>query len=394
MNAASHPTVPAPDATSAAGHGRIRSVARRFILPVAVSAVFILWAPFIGEIRNVLKRTFPDEFIALVAGASGLALGAALVTAIVRIRANRLRRYGALALAVALFAAYIWKFRTGNSEVDAVELFHFVEYGLVAFLFYRAVRPLGDVSMVILTLLFGTLVGTLEEWLQWLVPTRVGDARDVFLNLYAVGCGLIFSFGLMPPDGFLWRLGRASLRHTLRFAAAVVLSFAAFFHGAHLGYEIRDEEIGRFRSSFTTAQLETLSVRRAFAWARNPPTRLELVGVEDFYLTEGGWHAQARNTAYVARDFFTAWKENRILETYFDPFLDLRSFSSGEPHRWAPAQRAEVEAALGPPRQQEFFSEAMRSRIAVRPSKGQLWVGALALTLALLVLARRPGGGA
>lgn len=368
-------------------------MARHFIPPVAVSAVFILWAPFIGEIRDALKRTFPDEFIALVAGASGLALGAALVTAIVRIRANRRRRYGALALAVALFAAYVWTFRTGNAEVDAVELFHFVEYGLVAFLFYRAVRPLGDVSIVVLTLLFGTLVGTLEEWLQWLVPTRVGDARDVFLNLYAVGCGLIFSFGLTPPDEFMWRLRRTALRQTLRFTAAVVLSFAAFFHCAHLGYEIRDQEIGRFRSFFTAVQLETLSVRRALEWGRNPPTRLALVGVEDFYLTEGGWHAQARNTAYVARDFFTAWKENRILEKHFDPFLDLRSFSSGEPHRWAPAQRAEVETALGPPRQQEFVSEAMRSRISVRPSKVQLWMGALALALAPLVLARRVGRG-
>ncbi len=362
---------------------------RRFLPPIAVSAVFILWAPFIGEIRNYLRRTFPGEFIVIVAGLSALALATALVIAIVRIRAHRLRRYGTLALAVALFAAYIWKFRTGNAEVDAVELFHFVEYGLVAFLFYRAVRPFADPSIVLLTLLFGTLVGTLEEWLQWLVPTRVGDARDVFLNLYAVTCGILFSLGLLPPDGFAWRLPRASVGQTLRFAAAVLLSFAAFFHCAHLGYEIRDEEIGRFRSFFTAAQLEALMARRALEWQRNPPTRLALVGIEDFYLTEGGWHAQARNTAYAARDFSVAWNENRILEKYFDPFLDLHSFSSGQVHRWAPAQRAEVEAGLGPGRGPEYLSDAMRSRIYVAPTKVQFWTGALALGLVLLVLGLR-----
>jgi len=362
----------------------------RFIPPIAVSALFILWAPFIGEIRNWIKATFPGQFVELVGGAVVGALGAALLVAVVRIRARRLRRYGALAAAAALFAAYILAFRTGNNEVDAVELFHFVEYGLVTYLFYRAIRPSGDPSVVILTLLFGVLVGTLEEWFQWFLPTRVGDARDVFLNLYAVTCGIVFSVGLTPPDHFSWRLQPASIRQTLRLAAAVLVAFALFFHCAHLGYEIQDQEIGRFRAFFTADELGALTADRARAWAQNPPRRLELLGKEDFYLTEGGWHAQARNTAYTARDFFTAWQENRILEKYYDPFLDLHSFSSGDRHRWAPEQRREVEAGAAAGAGGDYVSGAMLDRIDVRPSKPVFWAVTAVLAAALLLLS---GGG-
>lgn len=366
-----------------------------FIPSIVAAAVVILWAPFIGEIRNWIKATFPGQFVELVGGAVVGALVAALITAVVRIRTHRVRRYGALAAAAALFVAYLLAFRTGNNEVDAVELFHFVLYGLVTWLFYRAVRPAGDSSILILPLLFGVLVGTIDEWFQWLLPTRVGDARDVFLNLYAVVCGLVFSLGLTPPDGFLWRLRPSSVRQTLRFAAAVVLTFGVFFHCAHLGYEIRDPEVGRFRSFHTAEELIALSADRARAWELNPPRRLELLGKEDFYLTEGGWHAQARNAAYARREFVMAWQENRILEKYYDPFLDLNSFSSGDRHRWAPEQRREVEGGAGGA-SSAYVSAAMLGRIYIRPSKpvfGAVTVGLAAVILAFSRRGLRQRGG-
>jgi hypothetical protein len=360
----------------------------RFIPPVAASVLVILWAPFIGEIRNWIKAAFPGQFVWLVGGAVASALAVAFAIALVRIRTSRLRRYGAVTAAFALMAAYMLAFRTGNGDVDAVELFHFVLYGLVTWLFYRAVRTAADASILILTLLYGVLVGTIDEWFQWLLPTRVGDAGDVFLNLYAVVCGLAFSLGMMPPDGLRWRLSPPSVRRVLGLSAVVVASFGAFFSSAHLGYEIRDPEIGRFRSFHTAEELAALGADRARAWANNPPRRLELLGREDFYLTEGGWHAQARNVAYARRDLVTAWKENRILETYYDPFLDLHSFGSGERHRWAPEQRREVEAGAGAA-SSAYVSGAMLDRIHTRPSKGTLGAVTTLLAVALAVLSRR-----
>ena len=47
-------------------------------------------------------------------------------------------RYARVAAGVALFVSYVVTFSTGDPSVDVVERFHFVEYGLIAFFFYRA----------------------------------------------------------------------------------------------------------------------------------------------------------------------------------------------------------------------------------------------------------------
>lgn len=358
---------------------------RRFVAPVAVSALFILWTPFIGDVRDALRRLLPDRFVLVVGGTVVLLVAVAVVTALVRIGTARLPRYGALATALGLFAIWLWKFRTGQGEVDAVELVHFVEYGLVALLFYRAVHPLADPSVVGLTLLYGTLVGTLEEWVQWFVPTRVGEARDVALNLYAVGCGLLFGLGWQPPVSFTWRLSAPARRRLLRFAAVVLVLLAAFVDCAHLGHEIRDPEIGRFRSFFTASELLALRDARAVEWRLRPPTRLPRLGKEDYYLTEGGWHAQARNEAYARQAFDVAWRENRILEKYFTPFLDLRSFTSGQLHRWPPEQHAEVEAGRAGARGADYLSPAGGSRVAIWPPRTVFWTVVLTLAVGLVV---------
>jgi hypothetical protein len=348
-----------------------RPGARRFLPPVLVSLVFIAWAPFIGQIRNWLKATLPGAWVGLVAGGIGLALLVAIVAAVASIRDRRLVRYGLLAAAVGLFAGYAWWVQTGNAEVDAVERFHFIEYGIVASLFYRAFLPRGDRSVGVLALLAGFLVGTLEEWVQWLVPTRTGVAEDVCLNLVALVCGLCFAAGLMGPEPFRRPAGRTSWPLISRMAAVVLLVFAAFFHCAHLGHEIDNGE-ERFRSYFTAAALERLTEVRREEWQRAPPTQLRALGVEDYYMTEGGWHVRARNDAYGRGDFRTAWHENRILEKHYEPFLDVVSFVGNARHRWHPDQRAEVEGKR--PQAAGYLSATLVDRIVVRPAKPVYWV--------------------
>ncbi len=360
----------------------------RLVAPVLVALLVVLSSPFIGELRNLLKSAFPASWTRLVIGVVGLAFAGAFVAAVARIRAHRWRRYGGLALSAALLVFYAARARTGNAEVDAVQLFHFVEYGLVTFLFYRAVRPAGDLSVVLLPLLCGVLVGVFEEWLQWLVPIRTGEIGDVLIDAEAVACGIVFSLALAPPDRLSLRLPAESRRRVLDVAAAMVLVVAGFIHCAHLGYAIHDAEIGRFRSYFTADTLLRLGPARAGSWRAHPPERLPILGIEDYYMTEAGWHVQRRNTAYTAHDFQTAWRENRILEKYFDPFLDIKSFIGHERHRWAPAQREEVEAGRGPAPPGAWVSRAGEGRIWVRPTKRELWLVALTLAAVLLAASR------
>ena len=83
----------------------------------------------------------------------------------------------------------------GNPESDVVEHVHFVEYGIVTWLFYRAWLGLGDAGVLVLPLLAGLAVGTMEEWFQWFLPARVGELRDIFLNGAAIVTGLAVQRG-------------------------------------------------------------------------------------------------------------------------------------------------------------------------------------------------------
>ena len=282
---------------------------------------------------------------------------------------------------------YAATMRTGVPDVDAVERIHFVEYGLVATLFYRAMPGVPLRAVVPMTLLIGTLVGIGEEWLQWLVPTRVGDVRDVFLNLYALACGLLFAIGLYPPEPASGRQSTLRWQRLLCLASIVVASFAGFFHSAHLGYELDDPAIGRFRSFFTFKQLAETAADRAQGWQRDPPTSLDPFAIQDHYLVEGAAHVQRRNEAYASGSYRESWLENAILEEFYDPVLDQRGVDGGVPHRWPPAQRTEVESKGAGQGVDAYVSPVNMDRVFVSPSKAGLWTIAAAVAGSLLAAA-------
>src|SRR5688500_5935017 len=153
-----------------------------------------------------------------------------------RIREHRAWRYGALIAAMTIAVLYARATSTGNPDIDVVEYFHFVEYGAITFLFYRVWSKRRDVTSFALPVPAGLLVGTLDESLQAFIPTRVGELHDVFLNGAAIGCGLLFSIGLDPPERLVALRDRRS-RITLAACTALVIAAGALFlHTVHLGY--------------------------------------------------------------------------------------------------------------------------------------------------------------
>jgi hypothetical protein len=230
-----------------------------------------------------------------------------------------------------------------------VELFHFLQYGTIAFLFYRAWQPAEDVSILLLPILCGVMVGTTEEWFQWFIPNRVGEMKDVLLNLVALGTGLMFAVALQPPREWRTQPARASRRRVAIAGAATLVAFAAFFTIVHLGSRVEDIEIGAFESRWTVDRLLAIQAQKRAQWLTSPPpVRLVRLSREDQYLTEGIQHVRERNRLWDAGRARDAWLENRILEKYYEPVLDTPTHE-GAGHRWPPAQRADAEfrAAAG-----------------------------------------------
>ncbi|MGH9173078.1 MAG: hypothetical protein ACRD1H_01905, partial [Vicinamibacterales bacterium] len=110
---------------------------------MAVSATLVLSAPFIGQVRTAIRQAAGGNFATIVAAGVAAAAGIAIVYALTRITTRRVPRYAALAAALVIGVGYALVARTGNPEVDAVERFHFIEYGIITMLFYKAWRPAG-----------------------------------------------------------------------------------------------------------------------------------------------------------------------------------------------------------------------------------------------------------
>jgi VanZ family protein len=322
----------------------------------AVSGAVVLSAPFMGQVRAMLRSAFPGRFATVVAGTVALVVVAAVAIALTRVRERRAGRYAAILGAVVVAAAYSFATASGTPDVDAVERVHFLEYGFISLLFYRARRPAADLSMIALPVASGIIVGTLEEWFQWFIPNRVGEARDVLLNLVAIGCGLAFSIGLDAPSPFSWRLRRGSSTAIGLWTGAAVLVFALFLHGVHLGYEIRDPETPRFKSRYTSDQLTAQARDRAERWRTAPPATLVRLSREDQYMDEGLWHIRRRNESWQANDFAAAAGENRILEKFFAPVIDTPSYAAPGIGRWPGAQREDADRRR--PASVEYVSDA------------------------------------
>jgi VanZ family protein len=387
--------MPEPDVHLRQGYGgqvppRFRR--RSFAFAILVAAALVLGAPFIGQLRSAIRGAFPGRLALIVGAAVGAALVVAFATALIRIRDRRPLRYGLLAAALVIGAGYALAAATGIPESDAVERFHFVEYGLITLLFYRAWRPAGDLSVLILPALAGLIVGACDEWYQWFIPARVGELKDIFLNLVAIGCGLLFAGALDPPEPFIWRLRAESWRRVGLMEAAAVLVVAAFFHAVHLGHEIREGAV-TFDSRYTRTQLLGLAAERAQRWRTNPPPlQLKRMSREDQYMTEGLQHVQRRNDAWKEGDFTAAWQENLILEQYFAPVLDTPSYASPTPPRWPPEQRADAEArgTTAAANGTAYVSQAYPYKLYVWPPvRYWLAVGAIVMAILGAALARK-----
>ena len=361
-----------------------RSRAARFILAIVVSTALVLSAPFIGFVRSWIRATFPGQFVRIVGGAIAVLGAAAIVAAILRIRQDRLLRYGALISALGFAVWFSVLEATGNPDVDVVQRFHFVEYGVITFLFYRAWRRLGDPAILVMPVLAALLVGTADEWLQWFIPNRVGEIADILLNGIAIGCGLLFSLGADPPDNFQWTFRPGSIIHVGRLAAITVVALALFVHIVHLGYDIRDQEAGKFKSRYSMSALPALAEAKRADWQIHPPPlALQRVSREDQYMTEGVTHVQRRNEMLAANDVKGAWMENLILEKYYAPVLDTPSYISRTGHRWSAEQRALVSsrAAGSDP---SYVSTANPYPI-VAWSRGLFWFASIATAAAVWV---------
>ncbi len=87
-----------------------------------------------------------------------------------------------LLLVAVTFAWLCWRMR-GNPE----ETFHFIQYGVLSWLLFRAFsQGIRGPSVFFAASMAGICVGIVDELIQWIMPTRTFDFRDIGFNALAV----------------------------------------------------------------------------------------------------------------------------------------------------------------------------------------------------------------
>lgn len=300
------------------------------------------------------------------------------------------------------------------------ETIHFLEYGLLSFLFYRALRHhVRDVTIYFTVSFVVLFVGTIDEVIQWVVPTRVGDFRDVWLNFLA---GALFQLGLwkgIRPRIISEKIQPGSVRilsvvvtgcmillgvcasmtpPRVAFIAEKIAPLSYLRDEHHMmceyGYKHTDREAGIFYSRFTKEELRAIDRDRQrmyshildehadepygdFLKTYNPLTAPFLYEMRihifrrDQYELRGSQAKDPNRSEY----YTIAQRENRILEEYFGETLRRTVY------RWPDGKKVGIEGLADPNR---LYESPVSSDLFTRFSERGLWF-AIGLSVCLLL---------
>jgi len=69
------------------------------------------------------------------------------------------------------------------------ERVHFLEYGILGLLVYNGFEKRG-IKIIFLSIFLVALFGAIDELIQWYLPNRVGDIRDIVMNAVSGAMGV------------------------------------------------------------------------------------------------------------------------------------------------------------------------------------------------------------
>ena len=187
---------------------------------LAWCAVILCSVPMARALQGLVVGTVGrDAYLVVVFLALALALGLSIRHSWRVVGPELGRRLPWLVVPGLVAAGWTWQLRHAPEEA-----LHFVEYGVLGLLLFRALRfSIPDRALFPAVILLGALFGVLDELVQWLVPGRFWDLRDVSVDTMAVVLGLVALGGALRPPELSRRSSPRSVRRLCGLAAGLVL---------------------------------------------------------------------------------------------------------------------------------------------------------------------------
>lgn len=163
---------------------KLRKILLSWLWVFLCALAIFFTVPLARKIQNFVSalvgRSFFGYLVLFAAAATFLVVGYILYF---RLNIRKLRNYLWL-----VFISAIYVYFTLKLWANPEEAVHFIQYGFLGFFLFKALHHhIDDKGIYLAAFLVGTLVGTFDEILQWIVPGRYFDLRDVGLNALSSG---------------------------------------------------------------------------------------------------------------------------------------------------------------------------------------------------------------
>jgi len=374
--------------------------------------------PLARGIQRFVGATLGRQaFLYSVLAALAAGFLALLYVLIVRLGIRTPARYFWLIVAGGLYLHFILQLK--KSPEEAV---HFLEYGLLGFLLFRALnRSIRDKSVYFTAALSTLLIGTFDEILQWSMPGRYWDFADAGLNGLSGGLFQLILWGVVKPETTDQRISRRSvvvLSAAFGFCLLLFslcasntparvaryserLPFLSFLRReepmSEFGFRHEDPDIGVFFSRLSLDELRKIDEAESGHWAPILDTSKD-IPYEDFlaaypspeypFLYELRVHTYRRDhyfgSATASSDprdrrepCWIAYKEDLILRKYFPRTL------ANSRYLWGPEILSDACLNVDP---QKPYKSAVSDKLITAFSERTMWAVTLGAMLSLVVL--------
>lgn len=301
------------------------------------------------------------------------------------------------------------------------EAIHFLEYGLLGFFLFKALRHhIRDKSIYLTATLFALFIGTFDEMLQWITPQRVWAFRDVGLNALSGGLFQLAIWKVIKPKIISEKINIKSLKVFASILASCLIllglcasntpqrvasytkkiPWLSFLRNeepmGEFGYKNADPEIGVFYSRFSPeslsktdnlrgdkcAQILNESINRNyehFIREYSPATDPFLHELRVHIFRRDTYLSKGKSASYRNKKknlYFIAYKENLILEKHFSQSIKKSVY------RWKESTLQEIEAVID---KSKPYESPVSANLVTTFSEKTMWVSIFGLILFLVI---------
>ncbi|MBU1566717.1 MAG: VanZ family protein [Proteobacteria bacterium] len=350
--------------------GGVFSIIRRMVFPSEAFAwaTVILWIFIIG-LSIPLARSF-QTFVTASFGRNAFIVTAliffavGLFTVTLQVLRQQLSKQimSFLWTAFAFSICTTWTLGLSNNPEESI---HFIEYGILSVLFFYALSfRLSNWSIYVVAVLLSSLIGTLDEVVQWFTPQRFFDFRDIWLNSSAGFLAQIVIAKGIKPSCISSKVHPRGIRFVCILTAVQIFLLAGCYSNtparvqrfsdtfpffsyliskdnimAEYGYRHKDPDVGTFYSRYSLEEIKRLDASRRGEAAKilqefaDPGTYVQFLKIYTstsdpflhelkvhlFRRDEYLWRSQdmSANKENLATYCTIAFRETALLEKYF-----------------------------------------------------------------------------